>query len=180
MKASTSFANTAASYEPMTRLTSFSMSLTSALPTSARWRGWTSAFARTKRATKRRSLPNSAPSLIEFLVDGKAVAVGKSVRLVRHSHDGHQLPEHGVRHAGLAGEGGMARDAVAATIGDADSEVDQLFGETIQRARRKHRLLGLPGSLQQSGIAGKVLPEVVHVGDLPRRFDVVEDGTNFC
>src|SRR5262245_59654528 len=78
--------------------------------------------------------------LVECRVDRHAISVGEPIGLVRHPDNRHHLAEHGVGHAGLARGRGVARDAVAAAVGDADGEVDHLFRERIERAGRHHLL----------------------------------------
>lgn len=79
----------------------------------------------------------------------KAKTVGKPIRLVRHTNDVHELTKHRVRHASFAGKGGMASDAIVATIGYADGEVDPFLHQTVQGTGGQHRLLGFPCTFQE-------------------------------
>src|SRR5262249_14691758 len=60
-----------------------------------------------------------SPSPLERRIDRHPVPMRQPVRLVGHADHGHQLAEHRLVHAGLAGGGAVARDAVAAAVADA-------------------------------------------------------------
>ncbi|MCY1372242.1 hypothetical protein D9M69_594370 [compost metagenome] len=68
----------------------------------------------------------------------------------------------------------MTRDAVAAVVGDAHRQVDHFLDHRVERARRHHLLEAGPGALQRGRVVGQVLPEIVDVGHVARRLDVVE------
>src|SRR3954469_22818566 len=100
---------------------------------------------------------------VEHRIDRDAVAVCQPVGLVRHANDGHQLPEHLVAHARLARCRAVARDAIAATVGDAYREVDHFLEERVERAWRHHLFDAFPGALEASRVVSEILPEVIDV-----------------
>ena len=68
-------------------------------------------------------------------------------------------------------------DAVAATVGGRDGDVDELFGERVERAGFDHDLLDAgPGAFEEVGLVGECAPEVVDEVGFPGGADVVEDG----
>src|ERR1700688_901069 len=70
---------------------------------------------------------------LELLVDLDLVAGHQLVGFVGHSNDRLQLVKHGVGHAFFSRRRGVRSDAVAAIVGDADRDVQQFFGERVQR-----------------------------------------------
>ena len=63
-----------------------------------------------------------AGQLFERRIDRHPITIRKPVGLVGHADDAHQFAEHGFRHASLARGGGVAGDAIAAAVGDADGD----------------------------------------------------------
>ncbi len=72
----------------------------------------------------------------------------------------------------------MGGDAVAALIGGADGDVNQVFCERVERAWAHDVLEAFPGAAQRGGISRESFPEVVDGIDFARRHDVVEDGAH--
>ena len=81
-----------------------------------------------------------------------------------------------VRHSFGARGRGVGVDAVAATVDGGDGDVDELFGERIERAWGDHDLLDArPGSFEKFGLIGQGSPEVVDEVGFSGGADVVED-----
>src|SRR3954447_16871256 len=76
-----------------------------------------------------KSIRSARSARLEGVVDLYLVSAGEPVRFVGHSDHGHQLGQHGVRHAGLSRRGGVRGNAVRALIAGADGEIQHLFGD---------------------------------------------------
>ena len=98
---------------------------------------------------------------LETLVDFDLIAGNELVGFIGHADDGLQFLEHGVGHSFAEGGSGVRSDAVVAVVGHADGDVNQFFGERVERAGRHNLLDALPGALKQSGIVRDGLPEIV-------------------
>src|SRR5271168_4350021 len=73
----------------------------------------------------------------------------------------------------------MRGDAIWALIADAYRDIDQLFGEGIERAGGHDLLDVLPGALEGDRVVGQHLPEIVDPVGLAGGHDVVVDGADF-
>ncbi len=73
----------------------------------------------------------------------------------------------------------MRGDAVVAVVGDADGDVDEFFGEGIERAGRHDVLETFPGAFEQCGIVSDGLPEIIDPVDFAGGHDVVVNGADF-
>ena len=100
------------------------------------------------------------------------------IGLIRHADDTHQLAEHGFAHSRFPGRGGVAGDAICTAIGDAHGEIDHLFRQRIERARRHDFFHARPGAREQRRIVRQIFPEIIDVIDLPRPLDVIEHGAD--
>ena len=109
-------------------------------------------------------------------VDRDLESGGEGVGLGRHADDSEEF---GVLLFGetlCPGRGSVGMNAVAAVVGDGDSNVDQLFGERIERAGLDHDSLDAgPGSLEEIGLVGESAPEVINEIGFAGDADVVED-----
>jgi len=82
-----------------------------------------------------------------------------------------------VCHAFGTGCGGVGVDAVAATIGDRDGDVDELFGKGVKCSGSNHDLLDAgPGTLEEFRLVGEGSPEIVNKVGFSCCPNVVEDG----
>src|SRR6266478_6404474 len=116
---------------------------------------------------------------LEALVDFDLVAGDKLVGLIGHANDGLKLLEHGPGHAFAESGSGVRGDAVSAVVGDAHRDVDHFLGEWIERARRHELLDAFPRALEQCGIVGDGLPEIIDPVGFARGHDVVVNGAHF-
>ena len=73
----------------------------------------------------------------------------------------------------------MRSDAVVTVVGDADGDVNQFFGERVERAGRHDLLDTFPGALEQYGVVRDSLPEIIDPIGFARGHDVVVDGAHF-
>ncbi len=73
----------------------------------------------------------------------------------------------------------MRGDAVVAVVGDADGNVNQFLGERIERAGPHDLFQALPRALEQRGIVGDGLPEIINPIDFASGHDVVVNGAHF-
>src|SRR3974390_1606737 len=113
---------------------------------------------------------------LEGRVDRYPIAVGKPIGFVGHAGHRHDLTEHWVRHAGLAGSRGVAGNAVGAAVGHANRQINHFLGERIERAGRHDLLHAFPGALQGGRIAREIFPENIDVRHVTGPLDVVIDG----
>ncbi len=116
---------------------------------------------------------------LEALVDFDLIAGDELVGFVGHADDGLQFFEHRVGHSFAEGGSGVRGNAVVAVVGDADGDVNQFLGERIERARSHDLLDTFPGALEQNGIVGDGLSEVVDPIGLARGHDVIVNGAHF-
>src|SRR5690242_8346295 len=117
-------------------------------------------------------------STLEKIVDRNAVAIGQPVRLVSHSDDRHEFTKHCLRHAGFAGGGSVARDAISTAIGDRYRNVDHLLRERVERAASHHLLHAFPGPFEGRGVSRQIFPEIIDVRHIAHLFDVVINRPN--
>src|SRR5580692_4706582 len=115
----------------------------------------------------------------ELLVNFHLIAGDELVGLVRHADDRLQLLKHGVGHTFFESGGGVRGDAVVATIGDADGDIEELLGEGVERSGAHDLLDAFPGALQYGRIVRDGLPEIIDPVGLARGHDVVVDSANF-
>ena len=73
----------------------------------------------------------------------------------------------------------MRMNTVIAIVSDTHRYVDQLLSERIERAGRHHLFHAFPGPAQSDRMTGQGLPEVVHLSNLSRCHNVIEDIPNF-
>jgi hypothetical protein len=113
----------------------------------------------------------------EFAIDWDLEGVGDGVGLGGHGDDREEFGVLLVGEAFGSGRGCVGVDAVAAVVGDGDSDVDEFFGERIERAGFDHDLLDAgPDALEEFGMVGEGSPEVVDEVGFSGGSDVVEDG----
>jgi hypothetical protein len=108
-------------------------------------------------------------------VHGDLVAGNESVGFIGHADDLLELFKHFRGHAFAEGGSGMGVNAVLAIIGDADGDVEELFGERIERAGIHDGFQIFPGALQKNGVVGNGFPKIVDVVRFARGHDVVVD-----
>jgi hypothetical protein len=113
----------------------------------------------------------------EFGIDGDLECSGEGVGLGGHADDGEEFRVLLVGHSFGTCGGSVGVDAVATVIGDGDGDVDEFFGERVERAGSDHDLLDAgPGMLEEIGLIGEGSPEVVNEVGFSGGADVVEDG----
>ena len=83
----------------------------------------------------------------------------------------------GVAHAARAGCGRVGMDAIGASVGGGDCNVDHLSHQGVECSFPRHDGLQTgPCALKKRGVDGERTPEIVDEIRLPRSADIVEDG----
>lgn len=112
--------------------------------------------------------------LFELVVHWDLKSIGQSIVHVGHANDAHQLAEHSVGHAFVDGGHAVRRDAVLASIRDADGEINQFPHEGIQFTRPAHHILQrVPGPRQCRRMIRDDLPEIIDFVSLASRANVI-------
>jgi hypothetical protein len=116
---------------------------------------------------------------VESLVNFGWVTGNELIGFVGHADHDLKLLEQGAGHTLAEGGSRVRGDAIGTIVGDADGDVEQFFGERMERARSHGLFQTFPSAVEQSRIVRDDLPEVVDPVDLARGHDVIVNGAHF-
>src|ERR1700730_10965437 len=115
----------------------------------------------------------------EAVVNFYLIPCNQAIGFVRHTDYRHQFFELRIGHPFMDCGSGMRSDAIVALVGHGEGNVNDLFGERIERSGSHNLLYIFPSPLQHHGVMRDCLPEITDPVRLARRHDVVVNGANF-
>lgn len=112
----------------------------------------------------------------ELVINRDLKTIGQPVVHVGDTDDAHQFAKHRLSHTLIESRHTMRGDAVFASVGHADRQIDQFAHERIQFTGSAHHLFqGIPGPCQRRWVIGNHLPEIIDLVRLARGTDVIID-----